>query len=333
TTRTAGPAVTTASIAQLLASATTRDPLATGDGKSDARLERIVVEGQTLVVKHVDLRADWLARASGERRCRHMLLWRSGVLDELPSCLDHATVGCAEDTARGTATVLLRDVSPWLVPPGPLSQAQHRRFLDHMAAMHARFWGHPERAGLLPMSRRYLVLSPQTAAAERARGGEHPVPARQIPQGWRRLPVAAPRSAALAAELVADPTPLLAALARTPSTLLHGDWKVANLGTRPDGRTVLLDWSLAGVGPPCADLAWYLAVNAAALPEPREDAIEAYRRSLERHGVDTGKWWQAQLGLCLIGAFLLLGWDKTIGDPAEIGWWDDRVADAARLLA
>lgn len=325
--------MTAAPVRELLSRATTREPLTGGDGKSDARLERVTVDGQTLVVKHVDLRRDWLARASSERRCRHALLWRSGMLDELPGCLDHVTIGCAEDTARGTATLLLRDATACLVPPGALPQAQHRRFLEHMAALHARFWGRPAPEGLLPMSRRYLVLSPQAAAADRARGGTHPVPARLIPDGWRRLSAAAPRAGALASALVADPAPLLAALARTPSTLLHGDWKVSNLGSDPDERTILLDWAMAGTGPPCADLAWYLAVNAGLLPEPKDAAVEAYRTALEDHGIDTSGWWETQLGLCLIGAFLLLGWDKTTGDPAEIGWWDQRVAEAAELLA
>ncbi len=320
--------------AAVLAAATTREPLAGGDGKSDARLERVWLDGQPLVVKHIDLRDDWLARASGELRCRHVLLWRAGVFDELPGCLDHVTLGCAEDPARGRATLLLRDVTGQLVPDGsqPLPQSQHRGFLDHMAALHAHFWGRAERDGLLPMSLRYLVLSPRTAATELARGGAHPVPARLIPEGWRRLPAAAPRAGPLAAELVTDPAPLLAGLARTPSTLLHGDWKVSNLGSGPDGRTVLLDWAMTGTGPGCADLAWYLAVNAARLPEPKEVAIRAYRDGLEARGIDTAAWWETQLGLCLLGAFLQLGWDKVTGDPAEIGWWDDQAGRAAELL-
>jgi hypothetical protein len=31
-----------------------------------------------------------------------------------------------------------------------------------------------------------------------------------------------------------------------PVTFLQGDLKLGNLGSHPDGRTVLLDWSLAG---------------------------------------------------------------------------------------
>ena len=54
---------------------------------------------------------------------------------------------------------------------------------------------------------------------------------------------------------------------RTPRTFLHGDWKLGNLGSRPDGRTVLVDWSLPGSGPPAAELAHYLALNVARFPD------------------------------------------------------------------
>ncbi|MGH9155688.1 MAG: hypothetical protein ACRD1K_07650 [Acidimicrobiales bacterium] len=45
----------------------------------------------------------------------------------------------------------------------------------------------------------------------------------------------------LVEELRHDVDPLSSALASTPSCLLHGDWKVSNLGTAADGRTVLID--------------------------------------------------------------------------------------------
>jgi aminoglycoside phosphotransferase (APT) family kinase protein len=38
------------------------------------------------------------------------------------------------------------------------------------------------------------------------------------------------------------------ASATTPTTFLHGDWKLGNLGVAP-GRTVLLDWTYPGIGP------------------------------------------------------------------------------------
>jgi hypothetical protein len=111
-------------------------------------------------------------------------------------------------------------------------------------------------------------------------------------------------------------------------------------GTRPralvvwqegvlDGRTALLDWGWPGQAPPPVDLGWYLAVNCDRLPESKEDTILADRECLQIRGVDTAGWWDRQLELVLLGAFVRLGWSKA-GDPAELGWWTDRVVATAR---
>jgi hypothetical protein len=47
---------------------------------------------------------------------------------------------------------------------------------------------------------------------------------------------------------------------------------------------ILLDWTLPGTGPACWDLCWYLALNRARLPEPKEAVIARYRSELENHG-------------------------------------------------
>ncbi|MGH9242904.1 MAG: hypothetical protein ACRD29_01000 [Acidimicrobiales bacterium] len=80
------------------------------------------------------------------------------------------------------------------------------------------------------------------------------------------------------------------------------------------------------------ELGWYLALNAARLPHSKEDAIDAYRHSLDRHGVATAGWWDLQLDLCLLGAVVLFGWEKALGTKAELGWWLDRARDGAARL-
>lgn len=117
------------------------------------------------------------------------------------------------------------------------------------------------------------------------------------------------------------------ALRETPATLVHGDWKLGNLGSHTDGRTVLLDWSWPGKTGPCVDLGWYLAVNCDRLPESKESTIGALRDALESHAIDTSSWWDRQLDLALVGAFTQLGWSKA-GDPAEFDWWAGRHADS-----
>ena len=101
------------------------------------------------------------------------------------------------------------------------------------------------------------------------------------------------------------------------------------LGRHPDGRTILLDWTLPGTGPACWDLCWYLALNRARLPEPKEAVIARYRAELENHGIATNGWWQEQLDLCLIGTMATFGWEKALGDATELSWWEATVTGAA----
>jgi aminoglycoside phosphotransferase (APT) family kinase protein len=151
-------------------------------------------------------------------------------------------------------------------------------------------------------------------------------------RGWRRLAQLAPDLHAVCRSVHRRPGPLVDALARTPATFLHGDWKLGNLGSHPDGRTVLLDWAYPGAGPPCWDLAWYLALNRARLPESKEDAVAAFRAALARHGM-AGAWFDVQLRLCLLGITVAFGWEKALGPEDELEWWARAAFDGARAVA
>lgn len=201
-----------------------------------------------------------------------------------------------------------------------------------MAALHATFWGFRDDVGLLPLGTRCLFLSPWVSQVEQARGEGHEVPERLMPLGWNRLREVAPRAGALAWELIDDLTPLLTALGRTPTSLIHGDWKLDNLGSSPEGTTILLDWGVPGAAPPCVELLWYLSTSGARVPESLESSSAAYRGALEATGIDTGGWWDAQFGLSVIATFLLLGWQMALRDPAQIAWWDRAVAEAEAWL-
>ncbi len=323
-----------ASVEDLLAGATARTPLVSG-GKSHTRLEQVVMGEERLVVKHLHCDDDWTARATGDLSCRPFQVWRSGLLHTLPSCLDHAVVAAASAGRDGWGAVLvMRDVSPWLVPDGNgvLPLAQHRRFLDHTAALHAAFWDYEDTLGLTPLAHRYLLFGPWLWETEAALASGAVVP-ELARAGWERFSVVAPRAAALVSSLLEAPWPLVEALERTPATLLHGDLKAANLGSLPDLRTILLDWAFPGRGPACSDLAWYLLINGERLPESPEEAIAAYRRSLAAHGVRIGGWWERQLGLALLGAVVQLGWDLALhGRPGDLAWWEARALDGAHWL-
>lgn len=319
------------SVAELVAGATDITPVE-GPGKSGARLDRLRLDGHRYVVKYLDAEHDWTLRAAGVDGGAVLALWRRGILARLPDCIDQPIVAVASD---GVTALLMRDVGEWLVPVGvqPIPLDQHLRFVDHMAALHERFWETDLDIDVVSPTTRYLELSPQMSEREAALGSPHLVP-RLVGQGWPLFARVAPAASAVVTPLTLDPTPLVDALAETPATLVHGNWKLDNLGTAPDGRTILLDWETSGRGAALSDLAWYLAINCRRLPQSKEDTIDAYRASLEELGVATEPWWSRQLGLSLIGALVHFGWEKAFsGYDDELAWWERRVVESAPLLA
>lgn len=334
-TRTLVPRATAASVAELVAGATDRAPISTSDGKSGSSIEKLTIGGQRFVLKQLHPDRDWIARTLGDLCCWPVRLWSSGLLDLVPPSIDHTVVGAVAGLGRNGwgGALLMRDVTPSLVAEGDTTVPlrQHRGLLEHMAELHASFWGFEDTVGLLSLTGRYQFFCPEMVDVERTLGWPQPVP-RIAEEGWARFATLRHPGARAARELRREPEPLVAALAATPQTFLHGDWKMGNLGTHPDGRTILLDWAYPGQGPAAADLGWYLALNAARLPESKEVAVDAYRAALEGQGVATTGWWEQQLSLALLGEVVHFGWEKALGGGAELGWWLDRAAEGARRL-
>jgi hypothetical protein len=328
-----------ATVDELWAAATSREPLPGADGKSGAHLERIVLDGESFVVKHLALADDWTMRGVGDVGCASLLLWDRGVLAALPDCIRQPIVAVyAIDGAwppSASATLLMEDVGRWLVPDGddPVPPEQHLCFLDHMARMHAAFWHAGDEIEIVPLMHRYLELGPWLPAAEHELSDDPPTVPRLVEEGWPKLRELAPEVADVVEPLALDPSPLVAELERTPQTFVHGNWKFANLGTDDAGRTVLFDWETPGRAPAGSELAWYLALNAARLPTSKEMSIVAYQAALESYGVDTEPWFDHQMALCLLGALVQFGWEKALGGPGdELDWWCDRALEGAALL-
>jgi hypothetical protein len=324
--------VTAGPVSAVLARATARERLRPADARAGADYERVVADGQAYFLKRLSPATDWIMRLTGDHVHRPYLVWRAGIMDKAPGCIDH-TVVAMEVAGHGddaVLSVLMRDVGGCLVPPGEakVTPAQHGRFITHLAGLAAAFWGWGDDIGLTTMAQRLRFFAPDNIAPELG-AADVPGPAAAAAAGWQLLPG---RSALLwdIARLVHErPDAVTGPLSRTPPTFLHGDWKMGNLGSHPDGRTILLDWAYPGSGPACWDLCWYLALNRARLPEPKEAAIGRFRAALEARGVATDAWWDTQLDLCLIGIMATFGWEKGLGDRAELDWWQDRVERAA----
>ena len=314
----------------LLQHATSRTPFAPVDGLSGVPMERVVIDGERYIAKWLGRDLDWVSRVTSDTVCRPALMWELGLYDRVAPYVDPAVVGVSRDPASGRCVLLMRDVSSYLFPEGaePFTATDQEIVLTSMADLHAGLWGFTHVEGLCTTTELYRFFAPDHVAPEVERGT--PIPAAAC-RGWEELRRLAPATAEAALALAADPEPLVRALAETPQTFVHGDWKGGNLGRNPDGRTILLDWAFPGSGGGCRDLAWYLAVNCDRLPTTKERAIEMYREALERNGIDTADWFERQLELSLLGAVVLMGWAKT-GDAAERAWWVDRVTPVAADL-
>ena len=321
------------SVDDLLARASSRTEVRPGDGKAGARYERVLVDGEPFFVKRLSPASDWIMRTTGDHVHRPYLVWQSGIMARAPGCIDHTVVAMQVTGAGDDAvlTMVMRDVGPFLVPEGDtvVPASRHGDFVAHMADLSCAFWGwDDDDIGLTTMEQRIRFFAPDNIAAE-LRAAEVPPPIAAAQAGWRSLPGRSPVLSGLAGLIHDKPGLITGPLAATPRTFLHGDWKMGNLGTHPDGRTILLDWALPGSGPACWDLCWYLALNRARLPESKEAAIGRFRAALEARGIATSSWWDSQLDLCLIGIMAAFGWEKALGDAAELSWWEARVADAA----
>jgi hypothetical protein len=319
------------SLDELVAGATDRVEVRPPDGKSGSHFETLRIDGVPHFLKSLSAADDWIMRVTGNTSNWEFKVWQAGLYADTPSVIDHTIRGMALEGDR--LSVLMLDCGADLVPPGddPVPPDHHADFIDAMAAMHAHFLGWRDELGLQDLSRRWLFFAPETIAPE-LEAAEVPGPIGVAHQGWGLLPERAPRLNALVREVHRNPDTLSDALRATPMTFVAGDWKFGNVGHRPDGRTILLDWAYPGEAPPCSDLTWYLALNRARLPESKEATIERYRAALEDHGVDTTDWWERQLGLCLVGMAACFAWEKAVGDQDELDWWERAAIDGARWL-
>jgi hypothetical protein len=321
-----------ATVAGILGRASSREVVLPGDARAGAVYEHVKADGQAYFVKRLSPASDWIMRVTGDQVHRPYLVWQAGIMDRAPACIDHTVVAMDLEGERDHAvlTMVMRDVTKCLVPEGDnlVPTSQHANFIAHQAALSAAFWGWDDDIGLTTMAQRLRFFAPDNIAAE-LEVAEVPGPIRAAAAGWQALPRRSALLADLARLVHEEPAVLAEPLAETPRTFLHGDWKMGNLGSHEDGRTILLDWAYPGSGPACWDLCWYLALNRARLPEQKEAAIERFRAELEDCGVDTGGWWQSQLDLCMIGIMATFGWEKALGDDDELAWWHDMVAQAA----
>lgn len=170
-----------------------------------------------------------------------------------------------------------RDAANW-------TRQDYEVAVDALTILHDRFWGLAEDLDAYPWLARpleedfavHLAVAGQSID-RMARLG----PSESLPGAAERIRLL--RRLAERASQIAAPLRLEA------STLLHGDYWPGNLAALADGRQVVYDWQLAGVGPGVIDLLvfitkaeWWFGDR----PLTRPEMIRIYRQGMEsRHQV------------------------------------------------
>lgn len=258
-------------------------PMSNHNGMAGGRLSYVVTDAGRLVLKCMSIDSDWLMYASDDRHGRSVTLWQYGLLDRLRPHLEHRTIACAKDN-EGWA-ILMHDLSA-----GVFAWDQSRavnvfpKFLDALARMHATFWNDPvlleDRIGLSDHTRLLSGTSPQVARNHPGTT-KSPIPVLVV-EGWEIMEDLMDQDVfEQMHKLIEDPRPLFAAVDRYPYTLIHGDFRDANLAVMPPERLVAFDWQQAARSLMTIDLAWFF--NEEATRSPRSQVHRYYRERLETY--------------------------------------------------
>ena len=275
----------------------------------------------------------------------------------------HGARGAKESAGPTLGALLLRDERGHLVrdplrtPPGHLP-ALVGALLDALAQLHARYWcdarlRDPE-LGLAPPEAALLLTAPDALANRVASGDTDPYLPLAL-AGWEAFfQLAAPEDAETLRGVLANPAPVLEALADLPWTLAHGDVWGPNIGflsatwraPRRGTRVLLLDWALTTAGPATYDALWLCGTWHALVPVR---VLAAYRARLARHlaARDVSlapEVWRRLADAGYLRTVLTCGEalgraaaEARMGAPrrraeARVRWWAARGARAARSL-
>ena len=315
------------------------------DGWSGASLTLLRRGPDSFVLKRDSLARDWIAQATSDGPILREA-WFAAHGPPLPAPIRAPYLGVGADGSD--VGILMPDLTDVLFDwDAPISIEILDRVIAGLATLHA----YPRQEALAsaaaqaqwcPLRERVTLIC--RASLERAGPARDAVADRILP-GWEAFDRLAPAGARdVIASLGADPAPLLRELAELPSTLIHGDLKLANVGLEPDGTIDLVDWQMVSVAPVAVELGWFLVSNVASLPLPPGDVLTRYHaalRSRGERGAEVAGDWGAQTDCAILVGLLLRGWRK--GADAEAGvvhasgvaaavdlaWWSERAIDAA----
>jgi hypothetical protein len=309
--------------------------------------------GGRFVLKRDSLARDWIAWATNDGPLLREA-WFATHAPPLPFPIRAPYLGAGVDGDE--FGILMPDLTGVLFDwDAPISVGELDRVLSGLAEFHGYPWSVPgvlEPGLSCPIPERLTLIC--RASLERPGPARDAVGDRILP-GWdafdRRVPSEVGQ---LIHSLGEDPSPLVAALATMPSTLIHGDLKLANAGIASDGSIDLVDWQMVSVAPVAVELGWFLVSNVASLPLPPDQILDRYASKLAyaiADGESDGRWiggaglHQDGVDAAILVGLLLRGWRKGadaiagltlasgVSAADDLEWWCERAAEAAgRIL-
>lgn len=314
--------------------AVTRQPLEVAHRSANAHYE-ILLETDAgrsrLILKEFQPQRDWVMRLTHDTFTREAMLFVHGIYAQMPAQIIVPMIAVARH--GGTWATLLHDISSELLPSDRMLLPDDARFLlENLAALHAHFWNdrnlENNALGLSSLEDFVTILSPARVKEEIRAGRDHPVLEMAV-RGWVRFEQTAPKDVVkVVGALQEKPTLMLDILEKMPPTLLHGDFKLGNLGIYATGETIALDWQDATRGAGVLDLGYFVTLNAQWLPFGKTEALEIYRQAMQAYGhsISMG---DIELGL-IVGGALRLMWLMILNDNRDLAWWYDLICRNAR---
>ncbi len=259
--------------------------------------------GTSNVVLRVMPRMDAVMMLTGDTDHRELKAFTSGLFGQIPPTFHVPYVHVIDKPERDQYWAFLKDVRPQMQALGMharVPDAVVRGILSHLAAFHAKFWEKREVLDypwLMSLRRpvdyfyRCIVdiLDGMNGAAESSVYVTERWP--WLAEGVVNLMNSLDPGTRHAVEgLYREPDRLLAMVEPLPKTLCHYDFDNRNLGLE-DGRTVVIDWEILGVGMSSSDVVRFMVYQQ---PEDLEGTVGHYLDELERHlgsTIDRDEWW------------------------------------------
>ena len=173
---------------------------------------------------------------------------------------------------------LILEVLTGLRPAEEWTPADYEEAILNLVNLHDRFWGLSQDLSNYPWLARPLDDDYQDTMAA----------AREISRHLKRHPhlfwLKIPANRELLDQLTDSADAIADPLTDEMLTLLHGDYWPGNIARPIDGRQVVFDWQLAGIGPAILDLVWFVQATCLHIEPsmPVPDMIALYRRSAKR---------------------------------------------------